>query len=291
MHPFRYVAAKSVAEVVSVLSEHGPAARCLAGGTDILTHARTGRYDLDVLVDIKAIPEVVEVRVTGQSLHVGAAVPCYRLYEDPQIVAQYPGLIDAASLIGGIQIQSRASFGGNLCNASPSADGIGPLIVHRATAVIAGPQGTRSVPVEEFCTGPGSNVLGRSEFLVSLELPRPPSHFGAAYQRFIPRNEMDIAVAGAASAVVLDGSGERFQSARIALAAVGPTPILAKEAGDYLAGKPVTHEVIRAAAELAMQAAKPITDMRGAREQRRHLIGVLTGRTLNKAIERAQEAA
>ena len=291
MHPFRYVAAKSVAEVVSVLSEHGSAARCLAGGTDLLTHTRTGRYELDVLVDIKDIPQAMEVQSTGQGLRIGAAVPCYRLYEDPQIAAQYPGLIDAAALIGGIQIQSRASFGGNLCNASPSADGICPLIVHQATAVIAGPNGTRTVPVEEFCTGPGTTILERGEFLMALELPRPPARFGAAYQRFIPRNEMDIAVAGVASAVVLDGSGERFQSARIALAAVGPTPILAGEAGSYLAGKPVTEEVVRAAMELAMQSARPITDMRGTREQRRHLAGVLTGRTLNKAIQRAQEAA
>ena len=291
MHPFRYVGAKSVAEVVSVLSEHGPAARCLAGGTDILTHTRIGRYDLEVLIDIKAVPQVMEVQANGQGLRIGAAVPCYLLYEDGQIASQYPGLMDAASLIGGIQIQSRASFGGNLCNASPSADGIGPLIVHRAAAVITGPKGTRQIPVEEFCTGPGSNVLELGEFLVTLELPKPPAHFGAAYERFIPRNEMDIAVAGVASSVVLDRGGERFQSARIALAAVGPTPIFAKEAGDYLAGKPVTHDVIRAAAELAMQAARPITDMRGTKEQRRHLVGVLTGRTLNKAIERAQEAA
>jgi carbon-monoxide dehydrogenase medium subunit len=123
-----------------------------------------------------------------------------------------------------------------------------------------------------------------------LEVPKPTAHFGAAYQRFIPRNEMDIAVVGVGVSVVLDRRGEQIKSARIGLAAVGPTPILAKDAGDYLAGKPITAEVVRTAAELAMQAAKPITDMRGTKEQRRHLIGVLAGRTLNKAIQRAQEA-
>ena len=290
MHPFRYIGAKTVAEVVSVLSEHGPAARCLAGGTDILAQTRSGRYDLDVIVDIKTVPEVMEVRLTSDGLSIGAAVPCYQLYENEQVLSQYPGIIDAAAMIGGIQIQSRASLGGNLCNGSPSADGICPLIVHHTTAVIAGPGGTRRVPVEDFCTAPGRTVLERGEFLVALEIPKPPAHFGAAYQRFIPRNEMDIAVVGVGASVVLDRGGEQIKSADIGLAAVGPTPILAKEAGDYLAGKPNTPEVIKAAAELAMQAAKPIVDMRGTKEQRRHLVGVLTGRTLNKAIQRAQEA-
>jgi CO/xanthine dehydrogenase FAD-binding subunit len=290
LHPFRYVAATTVTEVVSVLSEHGPRARCLAGGTDILTQTRTGRYELDALVDIKSVPEAVQLRLDGDGLHLGAATPCCLLYENEQISAAYPGIMDAASMIGGVQIQSRASLGGNLCNASPSADGIPPLVVHIATAIIAGPNGARQVPVEEFCTGPSRTVLERGEFLLALHIPKPPAHFGAAYQRFIPRNEMDIAVAGVGCSVVLEPGGERIQSARIALAAVGPTPILAREAGDSLAGKAATPEAIRAAAELAAKAASPITDMRGTVQQRRHLVRVLTGRTLEKAVQRAQES-
>ena len=288
MHPFRYVNAKSVDGVVSVLSEHGPRARCIAGGTDVLVQVRGGRFDLDAMVDIKNVPGTMDIRADGKGLHMGSATPCYMVYEDPETVAQYPGIIDAATLIGGIQIQSRASFGGNLANASPSADGIGPLIVHNANATIAGPKGTREVAVEDFCTGPGRSVLENGEFLLSLDMPKPPAHFGAAYERFTPRNEMDIAIVGVASSVVLDDSGQNIQSARIALAAVGPTPILAKEAGDSLAGKAATPETIEAAAELARRAASPITDMRGTTEQRVHLVSVLTRRTLNKAIQRAR---
>ena len=290
MHPFRYVNAKAVDEAVAVLAEYGDKARPLAGGTDVLVQTRGGRFDLDAVVDIKNVPEVMELHMDGKGLHIGAAVPCYRIYENPEISKAYPGIIDAASLIGGIQIQSRASLGGNLCNASPSADGIGPLIVHSAVANIAGPKGTRQVPVVEFCTGPGRSVLGHGELLVSLDIPKPPAHFGAAYLRFIPRNEMDIAVVGVGSSVVLDSSGKNIQSALIALAAVGPTPIFAKEASELLAGKPATEESIEAAAEAAKAATTPITDMRGTVDQRKHLTAVLTKRTLRIAIQRAQES-
>lgn len=290
MHPFAYVTPKSIDEAVATLNKHGERARPLAGGTDVLVQARAGRFDLDAIVDVKTIPELVSIKHDSNGLEIGAAVPCYKLYENAEVSAEYPGIIDAASIIGGIQIQSRAGLGGNLCNASPSADGICPLIVHNATAVIAGPSGTREVAVEDFCTGPGRNVLEKGEFLVSLKLPKPPQGFGAAYVRFIPRNEMDIAVVGVAASVVLDSSGNSFQSGRVALAAVGPTPILATEAGRALEGKPVNEQTINAAAAAAKEAAKPIEDMRGTVEQRKHLIEVLTRRMLNKAVERARGA-
>ena len=288
MHPFAYVAPKTVKEAVQALNKYGDRARPLAGGTDILVQTRGGRFNLDSLVDIKTIPELMRVTLDGQGLEIGAGVPCCQLYENSRISAAYPGIIDAASLIGGIQIQSRAGLGGNLCNASPSADGTCPLIVHSAVAVIAGPRGTRQVPVEDFCTAPGRSVLGKGELLVALKLPRPPVRFGAAYERFIPRNEMDIAVAGVASSVTLDASGRNIKTARIALAAVGPTPIFARAASDYLAGKPANEASIGQAAAMAKAAARPITDMRGTIEQRKHLVEVLTRRTLTRAVERAR---
>ena len=287
MHPFRYVAASSIDEAVAVLREHGPRARCLAGGTDILVQLRAGRYDLDALVDVKGVPEASTMRLGDAGLDIGAAVPCCRIYEDPEVCAVYPGIVDAASLIGGIQIQSRASLGGNLCNAAPSADGIGPLIVHSAEVAVAGPSGTRTVPVDAFCTGPGETVLGDDELAVSVHVPRPPARFGAAYERFIPRNEMDIAVVGVASAVVLDRSGKRIRSARIAPASVGPTPIVAAKAAASLIGEPPSPEAFRAAGEIAVGETSPIDDMRGTVDQRRELVRVLTRRTLERAVQRA----
>ena len=287
MHPFRYVAASSIDEAVAVLREHGARARCLAGGTDILVQLRAGRFERDALVDVKGVPEALALRLDAAGLDIGAAVPCYRIYEDPTVCAAYPGIVDAASLIGGIQIQSRASLGGNLCNAAPSADGIGPLITHNAVVVVAGPKGTRTVPVDGFCTGPGRTVLGDDELAVSVHVPRPPARFGAAYERFIPRNEMDIAVAGVASAIVLDRSGERVRSARIALASVGPVPIVAARAAASLIGGPPSPEAFRAAGDIAAGEASPIDDMRGTVDQRRDLVRVLTRRTLERAVRRA----
>jgi carbon-monoxide dehydrogenase medium subunit len=271
------------------MASKGPRARALAGGTDILVLLRGGRRSADLIVDMKNIPELTELSYNPQKgLTLGAATPCYRIYQDQTVASTYPGLIDAASLIGSIQIQGRASIGGNLCNSAPSADAIPPVIVLGGVATIAGPNGTREVPVADFCTGPGQNVLQPGEILVSIHLPPPQPHSGASYLRFIPRNEMDIAVAGVGSWVVLDESGQNFVSARIALASVAPTPVFAREAGDSLAGKPVSDEAIEEAAQKAMAAAKPINDMRGTVRQRVHLVGVLTRRTLNNAIKRAR---
>jgi carbon-monoxide dehydrogenase medium subunit len=214
-------------------------------------------------------------------------VPCSRIYESAE-AKPYAALIDATSLIGGVQIQNRASLGGNLCNASPAADTIPALIAHEAVGVIAGPEGTREVPVEKFCTGPGRTVLVRGEFLLSLRLPAPRKLSGSAYLRFIPRNEMDIAVVGVGASVVFDEKRERCLAARIGLAAVAPTPLFVVDASAALVDGALTDAHLDRAAALAQAAAKPISDMRGDAEYRRHLVGVLTKRAVRAAIERAK---
>ena len=289
MQAFDYVAPKSIEAAVSILNQNGDQARMIAGGTDILVMMRAGRRLADIVVDVKEIPELNQMTYNPQNgLTLGAAVPCHRIYEDATLAAAYPGLIDSAALIGGIQIQGRASIGGNLCNAAPSGDSIPAVIALSGICNIAGPNGNRQIPAEDFCTAPGQNALQRGELLVSISFPAPQAHSGANYQRFIPRNEMDIAVAGVGSSVVLDPSGQNFVSARISLASVAPTPVFSRAAGESLAGQPVSDESIRQASELAMADAKPINDMRGTIRQRTHLIGVLTRRTLNIAVARAK---
>ena len=284
-----FEAPNTLSEAVSILASKGDRARVIAGGTDLLVQLRGGRRSVDVVVDIKGIPELNELSYDSQNgLTLGAAVPCYRIYQDEEIAAAYPGLMDAATLIGGIQIQGRASIGGNLCNSAPSGDSIPPVIVLGGVCNIAGPNGTRQVPSEDFCTGPGRNVLQDNELLVSISIPAPQAHSGANYLRFIPRNEMDIAVAGVGSSVVLDASGQNFVSARIALASVAPIPVLCTDAANSLAGKPVSDEAIQEASDKAIEASSPISDMRGTIRQRRHLVGVLTRRTLNNAVQRAR---
>ena len=289
MESFEFVSPSSIEEAVKILASNGDNARMMAGGTDILVQMRAGRRTPSVVVDVKEIPELNVISYdASKGLTLGAAVPCYKIYQDKTLAAAYPGLIDTAELIGGIQIQGRASIGGNVCNAAPSGDSIPAVIVLGGVCNIAGPNGTREMPAEEFCIAPGQNALQNGEILVSISFPAPQAHSGANYLRFIPRNEMDIAVAGVGTSVVLDASGQNFVSARIALASVAPTPVFAKEAGDSLAGKAVSEEAIQQASELAQAAAKPISDMRGTIRQRTHLIGVLTRRSLNNAIERAR---
>ena len=274
-----------------MLQQHGEKARVLAGGTDIIIQEREGRKDVAVMVDVKAIRETMELSLAADgSLRVGAAVPCAAIYHDSEIARRFPALIDSASLIGGIQIQSRASLGGNLCNSSPAADAIPTLIALGAVCEIAGPGGTRMLPVEEFCTAPGQNALKRGELLVALNIPAPAARSGAAFERFIPRNEMDIAVCNAAASVTLSADGKTFASARISVGAVAPTPLFVKAAGDALAGQPVAVNAIDAAAAAASAATRPITDMRGSAGQRRHLAGVLTRRVVNAAVARAKGA-
>ncbi|MBI3823537.1 MAG: xanthine dehydrogenase family protein subunit M [Planctomycetes bacterium] len=286
MKDITYAAPKTIAEATGLLNDKGDRARILAGGTDIIVQVREGRRDIDALVDVKHIAEVNELTCDAKGLVIGAAVPCCVIYENKAIAKAYPGLMDAVTLIGGIQIQSRASLGGNLCNASPAADSIPVLIALEGTCEIAGPKGNRSVPVEQFCTAPGKTVLGRGEFLVRFRFPPPKPHSGAAYLRFIPRNEMDIAVVGAGVAVQLDGS--KCKSARIALAAVAPTPLLVADAGAALVGTTLDDAAIAKAAAIAQAAAKPISDMRGDADYRRHLVGVLVKRSLAIAIDRAK---
>lgn len=291
MKDFSYSAAATIDEAVSLLAAGGDRARVLAGGTDIIVQLREGMREADTIVDVKKIPELASYSYDPKrGLRLGAAVPCYRLYEDPQIKAAYPGLTDAAQIIGGWQIQGRASIGGNLCNSSPAADSIPALIVYDAICHIAGPSGSRQVPVAEFCTGVARNCLARGEFLVALELPAPAAKSSAHYLRFIPRNEMDIAVVGAGAWVKLSGDGRTIDKARVALGAVATTPLLAQEASDWLAGQPATAESFKQAGELARKIAKPISDRRGTAEYRLHLVGVLTQRALAEATARARQS-
>lgn len=283
-----FVSPHSITEAIELLSNANGEARILAGGTDLLVQIRADRLQTDLIVDGKNIPELNSISFDSMSgLTIGVTVPCYQIYGNKDVQNNYPGLIDSTSLIGGTQIQGRATLGGNLCNAAPSADSIPLMIALCGTATISGPNGTREVPVEDICTGPGKNLLDSNEILISIHFPAPENRSGANYMRFIPRNEMDIAVAGVGSSVVLDGGN--IKAARVALASVAPTPLYVTAIGDAIRGKPATEETLNIAGQIAKEAARPITDMRGTIEYRKHLCDVLTRRSLQIAIDRAKE--
>ena len=288
MNDFEYSAVATVEEAVRLLAARGDRARVLTGGTDLIVQLREGQRDADLIVDVKKIPQLMSMEVSStHGLQLGAAVACHKIYECPEVAELYPGLADAAKIIGGWQVQSRASIGGNLCNASPAADSIPMLIAYDVRCRIAGPGGERTVPVAEFCVAPGKNCLAQGELLVSLDFPMPAPHSSGAYLRFIPRNEMDIAVVGVGAWVKLSAAGDTIEDARLGVGAVAPTPLFAAEASQWLKGKPASDDTFAQAADLAKKVSRPITDKRGPAEYRTHLVGVLTRRALSIASARA----
>lgn len=287
MHSFDYERATELPAVLSLLAERRGQARVLAGGTDLIVNMRVGRRQPELVIDVKKVPELNELCLDEHGLLIGASVSCRRIWEHQQIRELYPALIDSTTLVGSVQIQGRASLGGNLCNAAPSGDGIPTLIAYGAVAQISSVDGSRELPVEDVCIGPGKTALQAHEVLVSLRIPRPAPRSGVRFLRFIPRNEMDIAEANVAVAVTLSEDDRSFESVRVAIGAVGPTPIFVGSAGEHLSGASLTDDNIMVAASLAENAARPIDDMRGTAKHRRKLIRVLTERAIRGAIERA----
>lgn len=285
MLDFDFAAPSTLADALRLLSEHHGAARPLAGGTDLIDYIRTGRLAPKIVVDLKRIPELRTVQVDDSGLVLGGAVPCCEIYENPEIRRRYAALIDACSIIGGTQIQSRASVGGNLCTSGPAGDSIPALIALGAQVVIAGATGSRVVPAGEFCVGPSKNVLQPGEIVQELRFPSPEAGSGSHYRRFIPRNEMDIAVVGVGAAVTVKGG--KITAARVALGAVAPRPLFAEELSDWLVGQPAADATYMDAGERARQIIAPIDDHRGTAEFRRHVTGVLVERVLREAVQRA----
>lgn len=285
MPAIRYEAPRSIADAVRLI-EADPGARVLAGGTDLLVQFRSAIRRPTAFIDIKRIPELVGIAIDGEGLRLGAATSAAEICEHAELARLWPGLVEAVHLIGSTQIQGRGTVGGNLCNGSPAADSTCALIVNRAQCVIAGPNGERIVAVERFCIAPGRTALEQGEFLVAIRVPRPAPRTADAYLRLIPRSEMDIAVAGAAVSVTLDGAGT-CTAARVAVGAVAPTALLVTAAGEALVGTKLDGTALASAAAAASAAARPIDDKRGTIAYRRTVAGVLTKRAAKIAADRA----
>jgi carbon-monoxide dehydrogenase medium subunit len=279
LQDFTYEQPETVAQALALMN--GAAVRALVGGTDLVPQMREGRREVARVVDLKRVPELTAItEVPDGGVSIGAAVTAAALARHPLVATRYPAVARSVQLIGGTQVQHRASLGGNICNAAPSADGAPALICLGARAVIMGKDGRRETPVEAMFAGPGRTSLAAGELLVAIVLPPAPPRAAAAYLRFTPRREMDIAVAGAAAWLRLGDDGA-IAEARIALASVAPTPIRAPTAERKLIGARVDAALFEEAGRLAAQDARPIADTRGSAEYRRTLVAVLTARVLS----------
>jgi len=283
----RYEAPTTAKEAVRLMAGKAGMARVLAGGTDLLVQIRTDRIAPDLIVDIKRIAGMRSIMTKSGGFRIGAAVSGAELGEHKALRRAWPGVVEAANLIGSIQIQSRATMGGNLCNASPAADSVPALVAAGATAVIVGPRGRRSLPVEDVAVAPGRTSLKKGEIVEAIVLPKRAPRSGDAYLRFIPRSEMDIAVVGAGVSLTLDRNGV-CTAARVALGAVAERVILVPDAAKALIGSTVDQAALERLAAAASAACRPIDDKRGTKKFRIKVAGVLARRAVRTALARAQ---
>ena len=281
MRPFRYVRPKSLEEVLQLLAAHGAAARVLAGGTDVIVRLRMGHMKPELVVDIKDAAEL-SARITDEGAHVrvGARVVMTEIIEDRRMREHFPALVEAAAVVGSVQIRNRATLAGNICNASPAADTAPALLVYGASINLIGPGGPRSVPLTEFFTGPGRTVLQQGELVESIDLPRPETRAGAAFGRITRRFGVDLATINLCCRV--DASGET----RFAYGSVGPRPFLVVETGGVLANPATPAEAKTAALMQLIGQSSPISDVRGGREYRLSMLDVMSRRALQSATER-----
>jgi carbon-monoxide dehydrogenase medium subunit len=282
----RYIRPLSMEDAVGLISGSAGTAALLAGGSDLLVRMKGGFIEPDLIVDIKSIEGLSEIRQTAQGFSIGAAVPCAVMGENAALQKEWPGVVEAARLIGSKQIQGRCTIVGNLCNASPAADSVPALVVAGARASIVGPDGRRTAPVETVPVGPGKTSLAKGEIVEAILLAGRLPRSGDAYQRFIPRTEMDIAVVSAGVNLTLDEQGV-IVAARLALGAAAPTVLLVEDAAQVLIGSKLDEATLERLAKVCSQACRPIDDKRGTIEFRRKVAGVLAKRVAMIAYNRA----
>ncbi len=283
----RYESPTNSRDAVALMASEKGDAYLLAGGTDLLVRMRGEFIDPDLVIDIKRIPGIQDICKMGSGFSIGAGAPCAALGRNKALVRAWPGVVEAAQLIGSDQIQGRCTIAGNMCNASPAADSMPALIAARAKAVIVGSGGRRRVAVDKIVTGPGTTSLEKGDIVVAIVLPNPPAKSADAYQRFIPRREMDIAVCSAGISLTL-GPRNVVKRARVVLGAVAPTAVLVPKAARAIVGTRLEENAMMKLATACEKACAPIDDKRGTVEFRTEVAGVLARRVAAIAYDRAR---
>ncbi len=281
-----YESPQTTPEAVTLLSKSKGKVHVLAGGSDLLVRMKGGYIEPDVIVDIKRIKSMNVITKTADGFLIGAAVSCARLGEHAALKKAWPGIVEAANLIGSDQIQGRCTIAGNLCNASPAADSVPAMIAAGASAIIQGPRGERQVAVEKIAKSPGVTTLKKGEVVEAILLPPKQKKSSDAYLRFTPRTEMDIAVVSAAVSLTLGAKGV-IEDARVSLGAVAPKALLVKPAAKAIIGSTLDDEALEKLAAACAAACDPIDDKRGTIHFRTKVAQVLAKRAAKIAWQRA----
>lgn len=286
---FDYYRAKTLEEAISLLVRSDGRPKVIAGGTDLLVAEKRKKVELSAVVDITWIPGLNGIGQENGDLIIGATTTHHAVATDPVLQKSFPALAEGSSKVGSRQVRNVATIGGNICNASPSAETAPALLVYDTRMRIAGATGNREVPVGEFFTGPGMTVLRHDEVVTHFVLPTYRDYkVGSAYLKLSPRRAMDTAVVGVAAMVAVNEAGI-CQDCRIALGAVAPTPIRVPEAERIAVGQIQRGaiDVMREIGEVAAAAARPISDVRASADYRRRMVAVMTVRALQLALDRA----
>jgi len=284
LRPFAYLRPTTLDETIAALVDPSARPYLLAGGTDLIVRLRRGQLRPTVVIDTKGVRDLrAEIVAIDDGLRFGARVTMTSIIQDARVREHFQALVEAASVVGSVQIRNRATLTGNICNASPAADTVPALLVYGAMANVIGPAGSRSVPLSEFFTGPGRTVLTRGEILESVDLPFPKGPVGAAFGRITRRRGVDLATINLCGLIASDGT------ARFAFGAVGPTPFVAADDSGALATRGTDTAARAAALGALFSQARPITDVRGSQEYRTAMLQVMTTRTWQVAATRLND--
>jgi carbon-monoxide dehydrogenase medium subunit len=282
---FDYCTPSSVTEALDLIASFGEKGRFVAGGTDLLLAMKQREATPEHLISLSAIPSLRGISLDGNFLRLGALTTLAEIERSPVVKEHFLPLRDAVGVMASIQVRNLATIGGNLCSALPSADTAPPLIALKASLAMVGPAGERSVPVEDFFTGPRESVLKRNEILTTIMIPKPEPLSAGCYLKLMRRQAMDLALVGVAAWIKLDG-GKICKEARIALGAVAPTPIRVPEIEAALVGREIDEALVTEVSRIAGMQCRPITDIRASLEYRCAMVEVFTRRAITEAARR-----
>ncbi|HET6936894.1 MAG TPA: xanthine dehydrogenase family protein subunit M [Candidatus Angelobacter sp.] len=282
---FEYLRPSTIPEAVALLQQHGDAAKILSGGQSLIPMMKFRLARPGVLIDINRIPGLSYVKEEGGFLKIGGLTREAELEASQLVRAKYPLLMDTAAVIADPQVRNMATVGGNLAHGDPANDHPATMIAFGAQIVATGAKGERVIPVEDFFKSVFETALLADEILTEIRIPVPPPRSGGAYFK-LERKVGDFATAAAAVQLTLDGGGA-IQKIGVGLTNVGPTPIKARKAEDFLRGKKPDAAAVTQAAQLASDEAEPSSDLRGPAEYKKGLVKELTRRALSRALERA----
>lgn len=292
MGPFEYFEPLSIEETVSLLKKYGDKAKVLAGGTDLVPQMKEKTTRPEFVISIGRIANLDYIRFNGEKgLKIGALTTIRSIEQSPQLQPKYGLIYQSASQMASIAVRNVATVGGNLCNASPSADIATALMALSATVKLVGATGERIVPLEDFFTGPGATILKTNELLTEVQIPSPPAHTAGVYIKYTTRGGEELALIGVAALLTLSAGDGTCTDAKLALGAVAPTPIRARRAEGVLKGKKIDQELIEKAALTASDESSPIDDIRGSAEYRREMLKIFTRDAIRQAAELAKSAA